>query len=65
MTFLAYYGFAVTLDSEDIVITRGLLEKKRMTVPLKGFKVSVLLKILLDNYLAMRLSQLIVQGEVG
>jgi putative membrane protein len=35
MTFLAYYGFSVTLESEDIVITRGLLEKKRMTVPLK------------------------------
>ncbi len=35
MTFLAYYGFSVSLESEDIVITRGLLEKKRMTVPLK------------------------------
>ncbi|WP_255457419.1 PH domain-containing protein [Sporosarcina sp. JAI121] len=35
MTFLAYYGFSVSLESEDIVITRGLLEKKRMTVPLR------------------------------
>lgn len=35
MTFLSYYGFSVSLESEDIVITRGLLEKKRMTVPLK------------------------------
>lgn len=34
MTFLAYYRFSVTLDQQDIVITRGLLEKKRMTVPL-------------------------------
>lgn len=34
MTFLAYYGFTVSLEKEDIVITRGLLEKKRMTVPL-------------------------------
>lgn len=34
MTFLAYYGFNVSLEKEDIVITRGLLEKKRMTVPL-------------------------------
>ena len=35
MTFLSYYGFSVSLESKDIVITRGLLEKKRMTVPLK------------------------------
>lgn len=34
MTFFQYYGFSVTLDERDIVITRGLLEKKRMTVPL-------------------------------
>ncbi|CAM3217164.1 PH domain-containing protein [Filibacter tadaridae] len=34
MTFLSYYGFSVSLDQQDIVITRGLLEKKRMTVPL-------------------------------
>lgn len=34
MTYLAYYGFNVSLDKEDIVITRGLIEKKRATVPL-------------------------------
>lgn len=34
MTFFSYYGFTVSLDQEDIVITRGLLEKKKMTVPL-------------------------------
>lgn len=34
MTFLAYYGFTVQLEDEDIVITRGLLERKRVTVPL-------------------------------
>ena len=34
MTYLAYYGFSVVLDKEDIVITRGLIEKKRATVPL-------------------------------
>ena len=34
MTFFSYYGFSVTLDQEDIVITKGLLEKKKMTVPL-------------------------------
>ncbi|WP_203248126.1 PH domain-containing protein [Sporosarcina beigongshangi] len=34
MTFFQYYGFSVALDEQDIVITRGLLEKKRMTVPL-------------------------------
>ncbi|WP_082294942.1 PH domain-containing protein [Sporosarcina ureilytica] len=34
MTFFAYYGFTVQIDDEDIVITRGLLEKKRVTVPL-------------------------------
>lgn len=34
MTFLAYYGFTVQVIEKDIVITRGLLEKKRVTVPL-------------------------------
>ena len=34
MTFFSYYGFTVSLDEQDIIITRGLLEKKRMTVPL-------------------------------
>lgn len=34
MTFLAYYNFTVSVDDEDIVITRGLIEKKRATVPL-------------------------------
>ncbi|WP_336824407.1 MULTISPECIES: PH domain-containing protein [Sporosarcina] len=35
MTYLSHYGFTVSLEKEDIVITRGLLEKKRVTVPLK------------------------------
>jgi len=34
MTYLAYYGFSVALDNKDIVITRGLIEKKKATVPL-------------------------------
>lgn len=34
MTFLSYYNFSVVLEKEDIVITRGLIEKKRATVPL-------------------------------
>ena len=34
MTFLAYYGFNVQVIDKDIVITRGLIEKKRVTVPL-------------------------------
>ena len=34
MTFFSYYSFSVALDGQDIIITRGLLEKKRMTVPL-------------------------------
>lgn len=34
MTFVSYYGFSVVVDKEDIVITRGLIEKKRATVPL-------------------------------
>ncbi len=34
MTFLSYYNFTVFIDKEDVVITRGLLEKKRATVPL-------------------------------
>lgn len=35
MTFLSHFNFTVELDKEDIVITRGLLEKKKVTVPLK------------------------------
>ncbi len=35
MTLLAYYSFTVQLEDEDLIITRGLLEKKRATVPLK------------------------------
>ena len=35
MTFLSHYNFTIELDQEDIIITRGLLEKKRVTVPLK------------------------------
>lgn len=34
MTFVSYYGFTVVVDKEDIIITRGLIEKKRATVPL-------------------------------
>ncbi|MGG0669143.1 PH domain-containing protein [Lederbergia citrisecunda] len=35
MTLLSHYNFTIELDKEDIVITRGLLEKKKVTVPLK------------------------------
>ncbi|TFE01981.1 PH domain-containing protein [Jeotgalibacillus salarius] len=35
MTFLRYADFTVKLVDKDIVITRGLLEKKQTTVPLK------------------------------
>jgi len=35
MTFLSHFNFTIELDKEDIVITRGLLEKKKVTVPLK------------------------------
>ncbi|MFS0577147.1 PH domain-containing protein [Sporosarcina sp. 179-K 3D1 HS] len=35
VTLLSHYGFTVALEGEDMVITRGLLEKKRITVPLK------------------------------
>ncbi|MFD1927705.1 PH domain-containing protein [Sporosarcina siberiensis] len=34
MTYLSYYNFSVTIEKEDLVITRGLIEKKRATVPL-------------------------------
>lgn len=35
MTFLSHFNFTIELDKEDIIITRGLLEKKKVTVPLK------------------------------
>ncbi|WP_162805789.1 PH domain-containing protein [Sporosarcina sp. PTS2304] len=34
MTFIANYDFKVILDKNDLIITRGLLEKKRVTIPL-------------------------------
>lgn len=35
MTLLSYYAFTVQIDDENLIITRGLLEKKRATVPIK------------------------------
>jgi len=34
LTFINYYQFTIRLEDEDIIITRGLLEKKKMTIPL-------------------------------
>lgn len=34
ITFLSYYGFSVTEESGRIIVTRGLLEKKKLTIPL-------------------------------
>ncbi|WOV83950.1 PH domain-containing protein [Sporosarcina jeotgali] len=34
MTFFSYYGFTVRVSDEELIITRGLLEKKRTTIPL-------------------------------
>lgn len=35
LTFVNYYQFTVTMEQERIIVTRGLLEKKRMTIPLQ------------------------------
>ncbi|HEX5564030.1 MAG TPA: PH domain-containing protein, partial [Sporosarcina sp.] len=35
MTLLSHFNFTVEMNEEDIIITRGLLEKKKVTVPLK------------------------------
>ncbi|MEG0384636.1 MAG: PH domain-containing protein [Solibacillus sp.] len=34
LTFLNYYDFTVTEQNKRLIITRGLLEKKRVTIPL-------------------------------
>ena len=34
ITFINYYGFTVIEEDERLTITRGLLEKKRVTIPL-------------------------------
>ncbi|WP_158541058.1 PH domain-containing protein [Sporosarcina sp. BI001-red] len=34
MTFFSYYGFTVRVSDEELIITRGLIEKKRTTIPL-------------------------------
>ncbi len=33
ITFINYYGFTVTEEEDRLIITRGLLEKKRVTIP--------------------------------
>lgn len=35
ITFINYYQFTVATEKERIIVTRGLLEKKRMTIPLQ------------------------------
>ncbi|MFC4354848.1 PH domain-containing protein [Chryseomicrobium palamuruense] len=35
LTYLQNYGYTVTRDERDILIQRGLLEKKRTTIPMK------------------------------
>jgi len=35
LTYLKYYSFTVVVQEENLIITRGLLEKKRVTIPLK------------------------------
>ena len=34
LTFLSYYNFSVIKESEKLIVTRGLLEKKKVTIPL-------------------------------
>ena len=34
LTFINYYQFTIRLEDEEIIVTRGLLEKKKMTIPL-------------------------------
>lgn len=35
LTYIKYYSFKVVVQEENLIITRGLLEKKRVTIPLK------------------------------
>ncbi|MFJ5770713.1 PH domain-containing protein [Psychrobacillus sp. NPDC093180] len=34
LTFINYYEFTIIVEDEEIIITRGLLEKKKVTIPL-------------------------------
>lgn len=34
LTFINYYEFTIVVEDEEIIITRGLLEKKKVTIPL-------------------------------
>ncbi len=34
LTFINYYDFTIRIEDEEIIITRGLLEKKKITIPL-------------------------------
>lgn len=34
ITYLAYYQFTVVVEETDLIITRGIIEKKRATIPL-------------------------------
>lgn len=34
LTFLSYYGFSVSEESGKLIVTKGMLEKKKVTIPL-------------------------------
>ena len=34
ITFINYYDFTIRVEDDEIIITRGLLEKKKITIPL-------------------------------
>ena len=34
LTFINYYDFAIRVEDNEIILTRGLLEKKKITIPL-------------------------------
>ena len=34
LTFINYYDFTIKIEDDEIIITRGLLEKKKITIPL-------------------------------
>lgn len=65
ITLLNYYDFTVMEENDRLIITRGLLEKKRITIPLNRIQAIKIVENPLRQPLAWQLSKWRVQVEVS
>lgn len=64
ITFINYYEFTIWVEDQEIIITRGLLEKKKITIPLSRIQaVRIVENPLRQTLRDMRPSSWIVRGD--